>query len=469
MMRLMRPVVRADLVAQPHNHWRGYCHVIFLERRLRMHKKLHQVLAVGCMVSFLAASVVPSVYAVEIDTSIGEDNSNISDGQNGSNITGDTSIDRNESSESTPGSSSGSTNNHHASRAEIQANNSKNDIRDTLLQWIENIKNNENFGSTGMAGNSESEFAVGITQIPASQLQALLEKVQIFKQNITLEDGLNETFNKFNEVKNTEWPHATISSASGDWDGLTEREKTNIKRAINEKEELPADRGNHRFTLSEIGCGNHLIQLNYNPSRIPGFSVRPILPNGGSHTGIRPDIIIGGFKDFDSYAERYDVYANSAAMEDYLVVGYIEDYHISNVQKDHVEIIDYTSDRRRWNIIDLETGESVQTMITDNPRHELITNFDREGRYKVVAEQEARYKIGTYVTYDKCEYLFDVSNKNLLYFNEEFTSDGGDNGGSILVDGEEREGWVPTGDEFVYNVNDLGEVEIDGNAVQRTE
>lgn len=434
-----------------------------------MGKKIYQIFAVACMVSILAASVVPTVHAVEIDTSTGEDNSNISDGQNGSNITGDSSIDHNENSNSTPGSSSGSINNYQPSRAEIETNNSKNDIRDTLLQWIENIKNNGNFGSTGMVGDSESEYAVGVIQIPASQLQSLLEKVQIFKQNLTLENGLNETFNKFNEEKNTEWPHTTIPATTGDWDKLSKNEKNKIKRAIIEKENLPLDRGNHRFTLSEVGYGNRLIQLNYNPSRVPGFSVRPILPNGGSHTGIRPDIIIGGFKDFDSYSDRYEVYANSAAMEDYLVAGYIEDYHISTVKKDNIEIIDYTSDRRRWKIIDMSTGETVETLITDNPRHELITKFDKEGKYKVVSEQEARYKIGTYVTYDKCEYLFDVSNKNILYFNEEFTSDGSGKGGAITIDGEEKEGWIPTGDEFVYNVNDLGEVEIDGNAVQRTE
>ena len=172
-------------------------------------------------VSILAASVVPTVHAVEIDTSTGEDNSNISDGQNGSNITGDSSIDHNENSNSTPGSSSGSINNYQPSRAEIETNNSKNDIRDTLLQWIDNIKNNGNFGSTGMAGDSESEYAVGVIQIPASQLQSLLEKVQIFEQNLTLENGLNETFNKFNEEKNTEWPHTTIPATTGDWDKLS--------------------------------------------------------------------------------------------------------------------------------------------------------------------------------------------------------------------------------------------------------
>ena len=71
------------------------------------------------------------------------------------------------------------------------------------------------------------------------------------------------------------------------------------------------------------------------------------------------------------------------------------------------------------------------------------------------------------MSYDICDYLFDIETKNLLYFNEKTVSDG--NGGSIYLGGEAREGWVATGDVFNWNVNNLGEIERDGSTTQRVE
>ena len=85
----------------------------------------------------------------------------------------------------------------------------------------------------------------------------------------------------------------------------------------------------------------------------------------------------------------------------------------------------------------------------------------------MIRNQEATYTVSMYVTYDVVEYLVDSKSQNILYYNEKLVSNG--KGGSVKVDGEQKTGWVSTGDSFNIHVNDLGAVETNGSATQRVQ
>ena len=84
----------------------------------------------------------------------------------------------------------------------------------------------------------------------------------------------------------------------------------------------------------------------------------------------------------------------------------------------------------------------------------------------MIRNQEATYTVSMYVTYDVVEYLVDSKSQNILYYNEKLVSNG--KGGSVKVDGEQKTGWVSTGDSFNIHVNDLGTVETNGSATKGT-
>lgn len=156
----------------------------------------------------------------------------------------------------------------------------------------------------------------------------------------------------------------------------------------------------------------------------------------------------------------------SAALSDDEYIGYFTEYHIESATKDFITNVNYTSDERRWTIY-LDDTQVSDPVITDNPQHEL--NFTEvyqtygAGQYYVVAEQLATYSKSTYVTYDKCEYLFDMSTGVILWFSESKTTNG--KGGSVYLGTEDVDTpeWVATGDTFTVTVNDYGDVETQGD------
>ena len=157
-------------------------------------------------------------------------------------------------------------------------------------------------------------------------------------------------------------------------------------------------------------------------------------------------------------------------MEDYADVVYLKDYHIYEVQDDQIDNVDYTSDKRRWSVYkkgEENSGKPIRSAETDNPQHAFQFSSNEAGDYVVVAEQEATYTVSIYVTYDVVEYLVDSKSQNILYYNEKLVSNG--KGGSVKVDGEQKTGWVSTGDSFNIHVNDLGTVETNGSATQRVQ
>ncbi len=170
------------------------------------------------------------------------------------------------------------------------------------------------------------------------------------------------------------------------------------------------------------------------------------------------------YGDFNKkYYETNKDYYTSAALNDDMYIGYFTEYHIESATKDYVFNVDYTSDQRRWSIY-LDDVQVSEPIITYNPQHEL--NFTEvyqtygTGQYYVVAEQLATYSKATYVTYDKCEYLFDIGTGVILWFNESKVTNG--RGGSVYLGTEDVDtpDWVATGDIFTVTVNDYGDIEI---------
>lgn len=106
-----------------------------------------------------------------------------------------------------------------------------------------------------------------------------------------------------------------------------------------------------------------------------------------------------------------------------------------------------------------------------NANNEKQSALDAIKKWKDLAssmdETKNGQKIGMYVTYDVVEYLVDSKSQNILYYNEKLVSNG--KGGSVKVDGEQKTGWVSTGDSFNIHVNDLGAVETNGSATQRVQ
>ena len=106
-----------------------------------------------------------------------------------------------------------------------------------------------------------------------------------------------------------------------------------------------------------------------------------------------------------------------------------------------------------------------------NANNEKQSALDAIKKWKDLAssmdETKNGQKIGMYVTYDVVEYLDDSKSQNILYYNEKLVSNG--KGGSVKVDGEQKTGWVSTGDSFNIHVNDLGTVETNGSATQRVQ
>lgn len=259
--------------------------------------------------------------------------------------------------------------------------------------------------------------------------------------------------------------------------------------------------GNEDFTMSGSAT-NGTSYMNWNPNS--GY-YNPQLRNDNStnYTVPRIDLYTGvpSFKySSDSYKNRFSQYYNlanyenwpsyygdfgkkyyetnrgmytSAALSDDVYIGYFTEYHIENVTKDYISNVNYTSDERRWTIY-LNDSPVSDPVITDNPQHEL--NFTEvyqtygAGQYYVVAEQLATYTKSTYVTYDKCEYLFDLGTGVILWFNESKVDNGRGGGVYLGTEDVDTPEWVATGDSYKVTVNDYGEIESnDGDGTTRVD
>lgn len=402
-------------------------------------------------------------------------------GQAGNQSNGNTTNNTNSTSGESSNSTSGSVNNHYQpTAAESGAYNEKSSINNILKGYIDQIKNDRNFNTAGIQFDNTGLFSYGTLRVPDTDIANLLSHVQAFEGYLSQQEGLDRWTNIYDEVSVNEHPRKNLDPTEGDWDSLSADEKKAVKEKIAEQEGASQDVYCTGHYIPLAGTNNYQTHFLFEGSRNVPFSIWTQFPSynyRGPYSDVRSDLIQGGFQDFNTWSGRFTGLSRftSNSMEDYCLIGYIKDYHISNVKAHDVHIINWTSDQRRWKVINKDTGEVMHPdgadadgyIITDNPEHALTIAFDQAGHYQVIAEQKAKYYEGTTVSYDICDYLFDMETKNLLYFNEKTVSDG--NGGSIYLGGEEREGWVATGDVFNWNVNNLGEIEKDGSTTQRVE
>ena len=412
------------------------------------------------------------------DTTTGTPVTSIAPGNNGQNTAGSTTSDTNQSSGTTGSSSTGKVNNtYQPTEAESGAWNEKSSVKGSLQNYIDRIKNSNQYFGTGDISQGGNMLSYGMTQLTEDEVQNLLDHIKAFEKYLSQQDGLGSSVNDYNEVKGTELPQKALPAIEGDWDKLSKEDQDKIKDKITEQEGIP-DNTSDRTKL-DGSSGNSVTLKDVSPAVPPLQVIYDYITAGtrGDYSGIRNDLIRGGLNDCNSWSNRFKGLerVTSNNMEDYCVLAYIKDYHISNVKIDDVNVIDWTSDQRRWRVTNTDTGEIMHPkgadkdgyIITDNPQHALSLAFAKAGHYKVVAEQKARYTMRTSVKYDICDYLFDAETRTLLYFNERLVSN--NSGGSVYIDGEENEGWVETGDVFNWNVNDLGEIEKDGSATERVE
>ena len=386
----------------------------------------------------------------------GESMTIVSNGASGAETNGNSNINTNTST----GSS------HQASRAEINAHTEKKNVRDQLYDWMDDAMTNANGVGMGSNTGGDSVIQMGITRVPEDAIANLLGHVNAFDSNVGIGDAYADWYN-VQSASNGSLPLKQLDDCNNLGDlppGLLNR----IKEAMAENEGLRYQ-ALVRSLWNLKGFNQNNFHLSFNPSVNPNIAFDYFLPGYAlDYPGVRPDLIAGGLNDSSDWSDRFKGLERftSNSMEDYCSMVYLEEYHISSVQEDYINVIDYTSDTRRWTIYkdDVQVGEP---MITNNPQHEFTFTNPEPGRYKIVAEQEATYESGVFVRYDICTYFFDAETRNLLYFKEETVSNG--KGGSVLLDGTRETGFVPTGDYFYITVNDLGEIETDGSLTQRIE
>ena len=208
------------------------------------------------------------------------------------------------------------------------------------------------------------------------------------------------------------------------------------------------------------------------PIRIDKHNIPPVsimsddMAHGGEITGIRSDLVRGGLRDSNSYAQRFyplmlrfssNAYSNYAK-----TVLLINDYHMTGVSDTSYTDVSYLSDERNWTLTNLDTGE-VMKLQTSNPEHELKLMKLQKGNYSLVATQPAICTMTHAINFLKCWYLVDAPSKNILYFNQR-TED-------YIVKQENVRKDVPVGDPIIIHVNSDGEItkKIKDSNLQRIE
>ncbi len=384
------------------------------------------------------------------------------------------------------GGSGGSTTTYTPTEAELGASREQAAVNNILKGVINGIQSEDNYYLGGVCSDSSQLYSYGVGSISDSDLASIQQHVQSFSEYVSRQDGLDRTMDIYDAISNYEYPQISLGDVQGEWESLTSDMKEKLKEAIAKQEGFTQDvidsfmgiSGTYNPAQGYEGAYS-LLKSDYNST--PPFSTQTNFSGAGAYrgpyTGVRTDLISGGFQDFNSWSERFNHLTRftSNSMADFCSVGYIKEYHIANVTTNGIQVVDYTSDTRRWRVYNRDTGELLHPegadsdgyIYTNNPRRQLSMTFNTAGHYRIVAEQEANYYMRTSVSYDICEYLFDLETRNLLYFNERTVSNG--SGGAVNLNGEQQHGWIETGDVFNWTINDLGEIETDGSAIQRVE
>ncbi len=379
----------------------------------------------------------------------------------------------------------------------------KEDVRKKYKEWISKIKQTSNYTDGKWFGNDTSSTSVknlSYITVPNTEIADVLNKNTDYKNSLNENSiGLDTEYKPSMNLETNAYDSDYGSMSSAEKNAvktgivLTEKQQGTSNTDINTKmqntmQNRNARIGNDDFTLGQNNDGSLNLQMNNNLDKSN-------LTNNGNYTNPRTDLMNGETKlalnNESSYWKRlkplYEKagqedweynwngnnkyyktsgYAQSNALSDETYIALLTEYNIQTVKKDVITKVDYTSPDRRWTIY-LDDVQVCEPVITTNPLHELDFNAVYQeygaGDYYVVAEQLANYTKATYVTYDKCTYLFEMSTGTLLYFNEEKVDNG--RGGGIYIQSETSTtpDWVETGDTYTIRVNNNGEVETNGD------
>lgn len=443
-------------------------------------KKRNYQAFVLCSLLCLSINMV-NVYAdTSANINAGDSIGMISDGKNGTETTGHS----NKNTTSSSGSS------YHATQAELNANSEKQSAMDSIKNWkneassMDKTKSGQNI-AYNINGWDPDILLKGYTSISRNDIQNFLSHIDNFSSYLG-QDNVDAFYNHQSESNGT-LPKKKLDTKT-DISTISKDKVKKIKKAIAKNENMYASDAMKSIATLD-GTGQ---KFSFEQQTSPFFAINGTSTSGrGFYQGIRPDLLWKGMNDSYNWIGRFQDWQNrfgntfgnsgnsggsgnggttSNQMEDYADVVYLKDYHIYEVQDNQIDNVDYTSDKRRWSVYkkgEENSGNPIRSAETDNPQHAFQFSSNEAGDYVVVAEQEATYTVSMYVTYDVVEYLVDSKSQNILYYNEKLVSNG--RGGSVKVDGEQKTGWVSTGDSFNIHVNDLGTVETNGSATQRVE
>ncbi len=440
-----------------------------------------------------------------------------SDGQNGNktNTTSDTNTNTNSNTTK------------HYTKEEKNALNSQNTIRSDLSDWINRIKNTDNYRNGKFFGKGDGDSVVNFSYITVKKndIAKILNNVNSYKGQFDNRNASNSSGNGW--VNQTSVPETTLNhnSQNSDYSQMSDEEKNEVKTGIikNERGETNLSKdtlskdvdktlrnnnsslGNSKFTVSGSGTNpklninwknnnknninnknnkNLTNNHNYQNDMSQSMTIRPDIYGGSPLLNIPSNSYSDRFKPYEKESitehwpynnrdgKNYRIYNTdpskykSAVLNDNVYIALLTEYHIESTQKNYITNINYTSDERRWSVY-LDGEQVGEPVITDNPRHELnFTEIYEEhgpGEYYVEAEQLAKFTRSTYASYDVCEYLYDMKTGTILWFNEKLVS--ANNGKGVYL-GSERINepeWVSTGDTFTVTVNDVGGIETNDN------
>ena len=179
--------------------------------------------------------------------------------------------------------------------------------------------------------------------------------------------------------------------------------------------------------------------------------------NNQSSYRARLDIIKDGIADGDSFVKNEGIYKDyqSNAMEDFITVAAITDYHFVSVDKNYYEEVNwYPKDKKqvtlRWT---LESKDGKYKKEFEGQGDTVTFKNVPPGEYHVHAEQLKKTIRGTQMFYEARNYLIDVQTQTLLYYRQSISS--GSNGAYVVLGKEENLEWVKTMDEDI-TINEKG-------------
>lgn len=392
-----------------------------------------------------------NVYAYKVETEInaGEDGTaeiEHKDNNTYSNSSKhETTSNTNKNNETSTSETKGSTNDSYtANQNEKDASQYQNEMRDVFRNALASIQKNNTNGNAGYPGVS----SWGEGKISPDELQKFMSAYKSFNNLLDKKTAGGQYIE--DSDFNTDHQSGSITTAKN-FSTLTQKQKTDIIKKIAQKEGLTKGK-----ELSNLGYPLELGGVN-----VGGFHFT--LPTKANII-IREDLIKGGLREGESYVDRYDFLSN--AMDDYLTVISLSDYHVTKVDTDYVEYEDYTPDKKgeatyKRQLIDKKTGQVLKT-ITGNSNHIKFTGVP-VGEYTLKSLQHKTVTKAIRAYYQETQYLFDKNTKTVLFVRNVDT----ESGDYVDLGQEKTDEWVTLSNRNI-KINALGKIE-GSNGVERVE